>query len=243
VSLIYSDQPTLQRIALLLRRYHRLPFVSSGIIAGTVVENVLEQARSLERLGRYDFVDVVSRELRYGLQVKSSKQTSPLTWQRAKVPNSGELREASKKFESAQQELGTKILDYINSHVAKDLETYKLDEIGYARLVVGRDSAFYFERRLLDRDHPVLFNPSDFHWRWAEDRKATKEQRGSLSAYDRAGTKWFSWHSENQLHFINERVWWPQPGDPTRIDFPLNEPKIDLATLMRWLDDVEEARP
>jgi hypothetical protein len=192
----------------------------------------------MRRLGRYDFIDVLSLGGRYGLQVKSGKIQSPLTWQRAKVRDSGGRREASKMFETAAQELGGQILDYINKHMQKDLDRHSVDEIGYARLVIHKKRAFYFERHLISREDPLLFTPERFTWRWSEDRvtKSEKEQKGSLGGYDASGVRWFSWHSENQLHFDNERTWWPTEGDPHRIDFTLDQPKIDFETLVTLLE-------
>ena len=238
---IYSSPETLARIALMLGIYHRLPFAAEGVIPGIIVENVLAQARGMKRLGKYDFVDVLSKEDRVGLQVKSSKAGSPLTWQRAKVDRATEKRQASKEFPEAAQVLGAEILDYINRHMLKDLDAHDIDEIGYARLVVTKSEAFYFETKLIDRANPILFDPKKFTWEWAMDRKASKEQRGSLSAYDNKDVKWFSWHTENQLHFNNEKVWWPKPGDPHRVDFSLRGEKIDPMALKKWLDSQDGA--
>ncbi|MHB8391227.1 MAG: hypothetical protein ACYDBH_16860 [Acidobacteriaceae bacterium] len=236
MSLIFSSPDTLAQIAQMLRIYHRLPFAAEGVIPGIIVEDVLAQARGMRRLGKYDFVDVISKEDRVGLQVKSSKAASPLTWQRAKVIRAAEKREASKVYPEAAQALGAEILDYINQHIIKDFDVHDIDKIGYARLVITNREAFYFETKLVDREHPILFDPKRFTWRWALDRQASKEKRGSLSAYDDEGVKWFSWHTENQLHFNNEKAWWPQPGDPHRVDFSLTEKKIDPLALKKWLD-------
>jgi len=93
---IFSSQKQLEEIKRILSKYLRLPF-SGDSIPGAVMESVLAQVRSGRRLGTYDFVDVVSSAEECGWQVKSTKAGTPVTWKRAKLPNSNELIEKSER--------------------------------------------------------------------------------------------------------------------------------------------------
>ncbi len=241
---LISDVATLKRIAELITRYHQLPFSPANSIPGSVMEATLGIARGPEAevLRTYDFVDVIDRKNHFGWQVKSTKLATPVTWKRAKIENAGQKRTDARKSPAAAQEVGNEIIAFCNKHARESLDRYDLNEIGYARLVVNpNNTATYFERPLVTMASLVLFHPENFTWEWSEARtNANKDQQPSLAAYDQKRVRWFSWYSENQLHFNNEKAWWPALGDPNRIDFNLPTTKIKLEELMGWLESLDD---
>ena len=240
---LFSSQDEFERIARIIQRYAKLPFGTSSI-PGAVLEAVLATVRGGRRLDTYDFVDVIGTGA--GWQVKSTKIDTPITWKRAKLPKQADLITASQSGEEGIKELGDAIIRSCNEHVKESFDRYDLSEIGYCRLIVKADRTVrYFERKLCDRDHPVLFNPDDFVWSWSTPKKGVKKEQ--LEAFHGkhvgSGRKWWSWHGlgENQLHFTGESSWWPKPGDPHQIDFELpgEAEKLSFEKFLELLEDPE----
>lgn len=216
-SKIFSSRKELNTITRILKNYARLPF-SSINIPGAVMEGVLGHVRKAEVLRTYDFIDVLSRREAIGWQIKSTLAGTPVTWKRAKIPQSAKLIAGSEKSKKGQQVLGNAIIDYCNRHARESLEKYQLEQIGYARLVVHENGeAQYFERLLCTRDKPDVFDAEDFVWEWSTPKITTKkEQLSALHGRHRtSGKKWFAWHGrgENQLHFSGEHTWWPSAAE------------------------------
>lgn len=249
---ILSSREQLEQIAAALQAYARFPY-TPGKIPGEVLENVLADARDATRSGTYDFVDVYESIAGCGWQVKSTRADTPVTWMRAKIEGSVDLIPASEESPEARQELGDRIIALSNAHVVKSFKKYSLQEIGYARLIIRPDNtAVYFERPLVTRDNPLLFNPEEFSWEWSlAKEKGKKEQLQALhGTHLPTDTKWFAWHGrgENQLHFTGERTWWPDPHDPAAIAFrlPEEEEKLsvkDVADLLGRLPEVPSTKP
>jgi len=238
---LLSSATTMKRIASLISRYHQLPFTAADSIPGAVMEGVLEIARgsSTRVLRTYDFVDVVDEPNGFGWQVKSTKPGTPVTWKRAKLPDAAQRRAFARTSKAAAQKVGAELIEFCNEHAVESLHKFNLDEIGYSRLIVRNNNvATYFERPLISKARPTLFKASDFTWRWTESR-ASATQQSSLAGYDSRERRWFSWHSENQLHFNNESAWWPQIGDPHRIDFALPTTKLSIDTVLEWLESLD----
>lgn len=229
-----------KEIEQVLTAYLKLPF-SADNVPGSIMEYIFADIRGDEVLKTYDFVDVINRENKTGWQVKSTKHDTPVTWMRAKIPGSADLIIDSLKSEQALQFLGDTIIDYCNAHILKSFDKYKLQEIGYSRLILLKDNRIqYFEKILCTREHPILFHKSDFKWGWSNkkdnSKKGSKEQLSSLQGFHRlSGNKWFSWHGlgENQLHFNGEKYWWPK-DKLTIFDFPKD--KITLRDLIKFIN-------
>lgn len=229
---VFSTPSQLDKMRRMLVNYSRLPF-SQGSIPGALMESVLAHVRGGRVLNTYDFVDVINDEIRHGWQVKSTKEKTPVTWKRAKIPNAVELIEASKQSDAGLQILGDAIIEFCNEHFRASVEKHNLDKIGYARLIVHENGQVtYFERLLYSKEYPHIFNPKDFTWRWSTPKKTgTKEQLPALHGYVKTGRKWWAWHGlgENQLHFSGETVWWPTAGNPHRFSFHLPQPENKLS--------------
>lgn len=193
------------KIGRVLSTYMRLP-LSSDTIPGAIMEALLAHVRQGVVLGKYDFVDVIKPGSKCGWQVKSTKESTPVTWKRAKIPMREKLISASRKSKGGLQALGDAIIDFCNAHVQASLDTYELEQIGYCRLIVHADGQVtYFERLLATRQRPQLFAPSDFVWKWSQPKETKKkEQLQALHGIHKTtNKKWFAWHGlgENQLHF------------------------------------------
>ena len=206
------------------------------------MEALLAHVRGGVMLGKYDFVDVIKPESKCGWQVKSTKASTPVTWKRAKIPKRETLISASRKSEAGLQELGDAIMKFCNAHVQLSLDTYNLEQIGYARLIVHDDGQVtYFERLLATRNQPQLFAPSNFVWKWSQPKQTKKkEQLQALHGIHKATQKkWFAWHGlgENQLHFSGESNWWPKPGDDHTVvfKFPTADERIGFVKFMEVL--------
>lgn len=237
---LFSTTAQLQRIRDIISSYHRLPF-SGDAIPGAILEGTLAQVREGHVLGKYDFVDVVRYADRVGWQVKSTAAATPVTWKRAKISDRNKLITASERDPTARNTLGRAIIDFCNEAIAKDFAKYEIDAIGYSRLIVHRDgTATYFERELVTRARPILFDPDEFEWHWTAQRLGLKKEQ--LSAFHGihrpTNTKWWAWHGrgENQLHFSGEGAWWPRPQDPHAITFQLPEHRFSLDELTELLD-------
>lgn len=222
---IFSSPAALDRISAGLRAYLRLPF-ASGTIPGAVLESILASVRDASVLRTYDFVDVLKESEGLGWQVKCTLEDTPVTWMRAKIPNSSELIEQSMRDKSSVQDLGNTILEFCNQHAFDSLNKYDLNAIGYSRLIVHKNlTATYFEKQLVTLRKRKLFNPSQFKWHWSKQKSVGK--KGQLSAFHGihipSGKKWLVWHGrgENQLHFTGEKNWWPSQRSLHRVTFSL----------------------
>jgi len=242
---IFSTPDQLKRIQAAVIGYAKLPF-SGDATPGALLEYALAHVRSAERLNTYDFVDVVDRVGGCGWQVKSTKAATPVTWKRAKIPDAEALKRESRNSVHGLQKLGDAIIEFCNRHVRESIETYKLNAIGYCRLVVRKDgTAVYFERLLCTKAAPQLFDPKQFTWRWSEPKKTIKkEQLPALHGLEKvSGKKWWAWHGlgENQLHFSGESGWWPKPNNVHATTFKMPTPRERLSperflTLLTRLD-------
>lgn len=243
---IFSTREALHEISDSLQTYTRLTFAGDAI-PGRVAEHVIASVKGGKVLRTYDFVDVICREEQIGWQVKSSIETTPVTWKRAKIPDAQEMIAQSERDQVALQHLGDAILGFCNAHGRESLRKYGLTNVGYARIIIHKNkTATYFERELINTKTPNVFDPADFIWEWSKQKKTrTKEQLSALHGIHRpSGKKWFAWHGrgENQLHFSGEPSWWPQPNDPHAIRFSFSDSssKVDLPTLARLLDEYDQ---
>ncbi len=240
---IYSSQESLNKIKEILTRYLRLPF-SNDNIPGAIMEAVLAHARGGEVLNTYDFVDVVDRKNKLGWQVKSTKENTPVTWKRAKIPNAEKLIDESRRSEEGLQKLGDAILAFCNEHVIESIKLYDLKEVGYARLIVhSNGTVTYFERLLCTRESPLLFDPSEFRWQWSTPKKTKKkEQLPALHGIHKpTNKKWWAWHGlgENQLHFSGEKAWWVDVDKSThaiKFELPNSDEKLSLESFLELLE-------
>ena len=235
-----SNKAQLDSLIHIIHQYLRLP-LSDDTIPGSFLEGVLAYVRKGKRLNTYDFVDVVNIEKKIGWQVKSTKSTTPVTWKRAKIPNSLELIEKSYKSDKGLQNLGDAIIDFCNEHAEHSINLYKLDEIYYSRLVVFENGEIkYIERKLCDKKNPIMFSKSDYVWHWSKPKVTTKkEQLQALHGVSKnTNQKVWAWHGlgENQLHFSGEKLWWTD-RDSLVIDFhyPKSDEKLSLEQLIDLL--------
>lgn len=242
---IFSSPEELQKITDLVSKYIRLPF-SENTVPGSVLESVFASVRKGVVLNTYDFVDVISSDSKLGWQMKSTKATTPVTWKRAKIPTSNKLIQASYESAEALQILGNAIIEFCNEHARQSLETYGLEAIGFARLIVNNNSTIsYYERKLCSRDNPSIFNPDDFIWEWSIPKKTVKkEQLPALHGKHKlTQKKWWAWHGlgENQLHFSGEKVWWPESDNPNCTVFhaPSTDEKMSLDEFVKLLGDID----
>ena len=245
MSPIYSTVDQLGTIRRVLRSYLRLPF-STDSVPGAFMEAVLAHVHHGEVLATYDYVDVVNRHQRVGWSIKSTKADTPLTWKRAKLAAKAGLIADSLKTTAGLQKLGDEIIRFCNTHAHESLTKYKLDAIGFARLVLHKNGSIrYFERELCTKAKPDIFNPQDFTWRWSTEKKGgKKEQLSALHGFHvSSGARWWAWHGhgENQLHFTGERqAWWPHPEDPHSIAFayPAADTRLTLEQLAELLEEL-----
>src|SRR5260221_3605564 len=122
-SRLFSTQRELDEIAAILKNYVRLPFFSINV-PGAVLEAVLAHVRKAEVLRTYDFVDVVDRPSRIGWQIKSTLSATPVTWKRAKIPESLQLIQGSEKSAAGRQALGNAIIAFCNEHAQESRTRY-----------------------------------------------------------------------------------------------------------------------
>ncbi|MDR2480464.1 MAG: hypothetical protein LBD48_14295 [Treponema sp.] len=242
----FSSKSELETISNILRGYIKLPFALETI-PGSFMENVLAHVRKGTALNTYDFVDVINSEKRIGWQVKSTKDTTPVTWKRAKIKDSDNLIGASQQSEKGLTALGNAIIDFCNEHAFESIEKYNLSEIYYSRLVVFESrEVLYFERLLCTKDNPIIFNKNEFYWKWSTQKNAVrKEQLPALHGfYKPTGEKWFAWHGlgENQLHFSGEKNWWPPENDQSHIRFlfPKADERLSQDQFMALLQSVSK---
>ncbi|MBE9064706.1 hypothetical protein [cf. Phormidesmis sp. LEGE 11477] len=207
------------------------------------MEGVIAHVRGGTVLNIYDFVDVIEQERGYGWQVKSTKSSTPVTWKRAKIPNSQQLILASREGTKGLENLGNAIIHFCNQHIRESFALYRLEQLGYSRLIVYPDRAIvYFEKQLCSKEQPDLFDPNNFSWRWASPKVTTKkEQLPALHGIHKlTNQKWWAWHGlgENQLHFSGEKNWWPSHNDPHAIRFnlPSAAEKLSIEEFLEILD-------
>ncbi len=206
------------------------------------MESVIASVRGGEVLNTYDFVDVVNRSQKVGWQVKSTKDSTPVTWKRAKIPNSLQLIEGSRKSEKGLQNLGDSIIKFCNDHAIESFDTYGLNEIGFSRLIVHKNGTLtYFEKILCTKESPKIFNEEDFEWKWSVPKKTRKkEQLPALHGiHKKSQKKWFAWHGlgENQLHFSGEKEWWPSDSK-NKIEFAFPSKRLSQTELMKLLSQI-----
>lgn len=225
-------------IAHRLASYFRMPFASDSV-PGAYAEHVVALQYGGEVLRTYDFVDVICRDRAIGWQVKATKANTPVTWKRAKIEGSEELIRASDKGDKAAVgRLGRSVINACNEHARSSMSKYGLRELRYARAIVAEGRITYFEKKLIDEDCDLLFDPEEFAWHWSQQKASVKkEQLPALHGY-RDGTKWFAWHGrgENQLHFTGEKLWWPSFNlDQTGNTIPLERERKTWNALFEWL--------
>ena len=251
--LIYSTQSELIRIASILRNVLRLPIVQDSI-PGQIMENVLCFVKDAEQLRTYDYIDILDRSQKLGWSLKSTKEDTPVTWKRAKIPNQANLIDKSRMSQSVislresierennLQDLGDAIIDFCNSHVEQSFIRYDLREIGYSRIILRNDNTiFYFEKSLCDENNMEIFNKADFTWKWSPQREMKlKEQLPALHGFNKhTGDRWWAWHGlgENQLHFTGEKHWWPShdANHTFTFSFPRDDEKFSWDELVDLL--------
>lgn len=235
-----SNNSQVKELTRVIYQYLRLP-LSDETIPGSFLEGVLAHVREGTRLNTYDFVDVISKKEKIGWQVKSTKNSTPVTWKRAKIPNSLDLIEQSKKSPEGLQNLGNAIINFCNEHAQQSIKDYNLEEIYYARLVVFNSGKIkYVERKLCDKKDPRIFIKEDYKWHWSSPKKTVKkEQLPALHGYNKnTNQKEWAWHGlgENQLHFVGESRWWEdKDGLVVNFNYPQSTEKISLEALIKLL--------
>ncbi len=206
------------------------------------MESVIASVRNGEILNTYDFVDVINRNQKAGWQVKSTKDSTPVTWKRAKIPNSLQLIEDSRKSEKGLQNLGDSIIKFCNDHAIESFDTYGLNEIGFSRLIIHKNGNLtYFEKILCTKESPKIFSEEEFQWKWSVPKKIKKkEQLPALHGiHKKSQKKWFAWHGlgENQLHFSGEKEWWPNDSK-NKIEFAFPGKRLSQPELMKLLNQI-----
>lgn len=232
--------PDIRYIAEKTALYLHLPFASDSI-PGSYAESIIADHYGGEKLAKYDFADVISREMGIGWQVKSTKATTPVTWKRAKIEGSDELiRRSDQGDESATKQLGNLIIETCNEHARESLDKYQLSEIRYARIILDGNRLVYFEKKLIDDGQNNLFDPATFTWKWSPPKKTKKKEQLSALHGFRENSKWFAWHGrgENQLHFSGENQWWPEnSSDQLYSQIEIRDYKASWEELFSWLRD------
>lgn len=241
-AVIFSSKQQLEKLAKIIQCCCRLP-MSGDNVPGATLEAVLANARGGKMLSTYDYIDVLHEEGKLGWSIKSTKESTPMTWKRGKIPDKASMIKASHASSNGIQQLGDALIRFCNDHAKASMEKYDLTAIGYSRLIVHKDrTATYFERLLCTKNSPDIFDPRDFEWKWSEEKsKGKKEQLSALHGWHRAtGKRWWAWHGlgENQLHFTGESGWWPSSEDQHAIRFELPESadKLTFERLVALLD-------
>lgn len=244
MSKVYSSKNQLQQIANILTGYLRVPFARNNV-PGELVENVIGFVRNGDVLNTYDFVDVINTHEKVGWQVKSTKALTPVTWKRAKIPNSNELIKESERTKEGTQRLGNAIIRFCNENIKRSMEKHSLEEIGFSRLIVHASGKLtYFEKLLCSLEQPEVFYEDDFSWEWPSPKETViKEQLPALHGWHTpTQKKWFAWHGrgENQLHFSGEKYWWPTTG-ANKIEFNFPETRLSQEEFMKILSDISSS--
>lgn len=212
----------LKEISEYLYGYLKMPF-SDDFIPGEILEKIIAETKGAERLSTYDFADVIDLDLKLGWQVKSTKESSPLTWKRVNIENASDLINNSLTSESARQILGDKVLESCNNHALKSMENYKLKKIFLSRLIINNNGTItYYEKQLCSIKDPIIFRKEDFFWSWSKPNNQKGKKSLTFIGYNKiTGLKSFSWYGmgENQLHFNGEKDWWPNKSSNNVIKF------------------------
>ncbi len=256
MSSTYSTKEELRGIANYLKAYMKIPFFQDDSIPGKIMEKIISIVRNGEQLVTYDYVDVCIHN-DVGWSVKSTKENTPLTWKRAKIPNSASLILESENDPVHCQKLGDLIISFCNNHITESMNKYNLNSVGYSRLVLYKNNtAIYFERELCNSKNSNLFNAIDYTWKWSKAKNTKgKEQLTALHGTNKkTNKKEFAWHGkgENQLHFTGEKEWWPKfpkeitsnstecifSADNHAIAFSLPSEKVDWVKLVAFLTTV-----
>jgi len=242
----FSDKSQLETISSILMGYIKVPF-ALDTIPGSFMENVLSHVRKGKVLNTYDFVDVINTEKHIGWQVKSTKDTTPVTWKRAKIKDSDNFIKKSEESEQGCVELGNAIIDFCNEHAFESITKYDLKEIYYSRLVIFENrEVLYFEKLLCTKDKPIIFDKTNFYWKWSTQKNTVrKEQLPALHGFNKqTNEKWFAWHGlgENQLHFSGEKNWWPNDTEQHNIHFvfPQSDERLSQDQFMALLQSVSK---
>lgn len=234
-----------EKIARLLNSFLKLPFVSDAV-PGRIMEEIIANVYGASILNTYDYVDVVV-DGSHGWQVKCTKDSTPLTWKRAKIEGKQSLIDESVKSSDGAAALGEAIIDFCNQHAIESLHRYRLKKIFYSRCILFPGSKIkYFERLLCTEESPCIFKPDDYRWEWSKSKKATKKEQ--LSAFHgvdkKTGQKVWAWHGlgENQLHFSGEKLWWNDPVNPVSVEvpFPKESEKISFKIFVDYLLSTSE---
>lgn len=242
MSAVYSSQDQLNNISTILSKYIRLP-VSTDTIPGALLEAILAHVREGAVLPTYDYIDVLDKNSKVGWSIKSTKSSTPVTWKRAKIRDKENFIRNSFESEEGIQKLGDEIIEFCNSHARESLSRYNLEKIGYSRLILfPTGEAKYFEKLLCTKDDPNIFDPSEFYWKWSNQKITSgKEQLRALHGFHKpTNKKWWAWHGlgENQLHFSGESTWWPNSDDPHTKTFtlPTEDERLSFDRLVDLLD-------
>ena len=173
---LFSTPQQLARMQRVLFMCLRLPFFTKGTVPGGLFEEVFAAVRTGKVLRTYDFVDVVNVEEGCGWQLKSTRDATPVTWKRAKLPEAAALINASMTSPAACQELGDAVIGMCNEHARRSLADYDLRRIGYVRLILhDSGTATYFEKSLCSVSQPNVFDPEDFSWEWSTPKSVVKK--------------------------------------------------------------------
>lgn len=245
--MVFSSTQEIVSIQDVLSKYVRLPFFEDAV-PGAVLEAVLAYVLEADVLQTYDFIDILKPNSKLGWQVKSTKESTPVTWKRAKIPNSQALIKNSKSSEDGLQTLGNTIINFCNDHAAESFKKYNLNSIGYCRLILHKNRTLsYFERELCSRISPKVFYEEDFVWQWSSPKKTQKkEQLPALHGIHKpTQKKWWAWHGlgENQLHFSGEKYWWDSSDTKNKFNFqlPTAEERISLEQFFKMIDDLDSS--
>jgi len=184
---VYSTEKQAKEIAAYLTSYMRIPFFQDDAIPGQIMEKIISKVHGARQLPTYDYVDVViegndgSKKGNVikgvGWSVKSTKESTPLTWKRAKIEKKRSLIEASEDADESisaigLQALGDAIIDFCNDHAQQSMDKHNLDEIGYSRLIMfENNTAIYFEKLLCSKLKPLIFDKADYIWKWSSQKK------------------------------------------------------------------------
>lgn len=173
-----SSSGQLDELQSLIKTYWLLPEIfRSPHISGSFMERALAHARGGEALATYDFIDVLCDDKTIGFQVKATKDTTVVTWMRAKIPNKQSLVTASQVSDSqlradSLQKLGDTIIDFVNKKIEKSFRKYKkVHSIHYARVRhISTGRVEYVEAPLCNRSSMILFDKDDFSWEWRKNK-------------------------------------------------------------------------
>ena len=197
---VYSTKEELETIANYLLAYMKIPYFQDDSIPGKIMEKIISLVHDAKQLATYDYVDVVKKG-HHGWSIKSTKDSTPLTWKRAKIANRNHLIAESLKSDEGLKKLGDTIIKFCNDHAEESIKKFNLKQIGYARLVMFEDdTAIYFEKILCEESDPIIFSKDDYSWSWSTQKKSGKKEQ--LSALHgkciHTNKKIFAWHGQGE---------------------------------------------